>query len=763
MENGTILSGDTHHAAARNRGYCEELAVGDADRVENQSSVDAEDLDLERSVVVAHLDGDAAVGGIGKDGARRVVGLGSEDRDTALVDHSQGILARFESGGDEIALVGVARMLLGEYRPRLRSRRTIKKADGVESGGGLEETVVETGVIAVGATADIVEHSLELGVGVDRAIDSPVAIGNADNFGVLGGREIGASPVVNNADVRLSRIGSRAGSELEMSEREVDGGTGLRDGERVADSGKRERLVDINQHIQRSERQLELLIAAKAAEREDAVGRLAVGAEESERHTIGKADRIGAHGMLTYPHGAKILLRGERVDHIIDKSGTEDVELEEIMEVDAAIKAERVADLVAVHSRESIAGKELTERGVEQRVAEIAAQRMPNSGTLVVDGAAVGIIGRLPIERLVAIVGKVSGAEHALEIGVGIVLVVVAIGVERLHGHLLAERGAPFVEPHVGAGGASYEIAEPRVAEFVSDNRLAVLGHADHAAGDESDVGGMLHRAFGRGHIANPTPAVRAETTLVHGEDVGEAVVGIVDLGRVVILEGDDGGIGIVKSCVGALDGAPGGHRNGDKISGRGLREDPNGSVTAVGVEVSGVGHTRADGTPARLRRDLETEGGLIVEIVATGEPGTAEVVGILVESDAKVVVDGVVHVEAAPTIGLDIAARAVEDLERERIAHLPRGRGDDEDGTDIGEIGEGGTVDQHRVDRSINEVEANSLARAQQRKPNFGKADDAIGHGVRDVELEVVAEDIDRIGLKALGTEGAGPAKKKQ
>ena len=99
---------------------------------------------------------------------------------------------------------------------------------------------------------------------------------------------------------------------------------------------------------------------------------------------------------------------------------------------------------------------------------------------------------------------------------------------------------------------------------------------------------------------------------------------------------------------------------------------------------MAGVGAVRVDcvaGQKAAANRTPPGFGGygkgvcgLVVHVVATGEPGATEYVGIFLKGYTKVVVDVVVHVKAAPAVAFHIAVRYVGDGESVGVAGMSAG-----------------------------------------------------------------------------------------
>ena len=92
---------------------------------------------------------------------------------------------------------------------------------------------------------------------------------------------------------------------------------------------------------------------------------------------------------------------------------------------------------------------------------------MPDDGTFVVSGGAIGVEGRHAREGTVAVVFKVGIAHHRAEF-VDIALGSGGTTVGGFGCEFLAEGGTPLVYPHVGICGTGEEVAKPGVPQLVA-------------------------------------------------------------------------------------------------------------------------------------------------------------------------------------------------------------------------------------------------------------------------------------------------------
>ena len=465
----------------------------------------------------------------------------------------------------------------------------------------------------------------------------------------------------------------------------------------------------------------------------------AVGTEEGDRHAVVAHQGGGAHAVLADGDadivGGLVAFALADADVVVVEAGVEDVEVKEAGEVDAAVAAERVAQAVGVDVAEGAAFHEGAQGGVEERVAEVAAQRVPHHGPFVVGGGAVGVGVGHAVQREVRVVGVVCGAQHVVEValvgGVG-----GAAAVSGLACHLAREAGAAFVYPHVALFLAGDEVAEPGVAQFVGYGALSGLADRCHCGSREGYVVDVFHGAHGGAYVAYAPPAVGAEALLElghHGveEGVDAACRGAVLRG--VAYRQRVSGHGVVDAAVVGLAYA-------DDICAHGLRYLPGGVLAAVAVDAAALEHAAALGGPSGLGLHLYGVGGLVVEVVAAGEHGAAYGVEGLAEGGAEVVAHVVVEVEAAEAVALHVAAAAVGHGDGEGVA----------DGDAAGRYveyvvaGSQRVVDLDGVDVA-REVKAYLAAGAQQAGRQQCVA--AEWFAVAQVELQAVVQHVDRVG----------------
>lgn len=136
------------------------------------------------------------------------------------------------------------------------------------------------------------------------------------------------------------------------------------------------------------------------------------------------------------------------------------------------------------------------------------------------------------------------------------------------------------------------------------------------------------------------------------------------------------------------------------------------------------------------------------MEVVAAGVPAAAEVVGIFVEGYAEVVVDVVVHVETAPTVALDVSACVVEDGELGGVAGVDSAGGYGEEGLGVGDVGKGLPVEEEGVEDGLLEVEGECGHSSLEEEGDVGSSLKNLGGVVVNVEVDVVMEDVDAVGL---------------
>ncbi len=344
------------------------------------------------------------------------------------------------------------------------------------------------------------------------------------------------------------------------------------------------------------------------------------------------------------------------------------MEVEEICQVDTGIKTQRVAQLVGIEVAKGAAAHQPSNGVVEHRLAQVTTQRVPHHPTFFVGGRAVGILVRHVVQRTVASVGDMRGAQHLLEVA----LIVVIASLAPMHGlpsHLAGERRAALINPHVARCGAGHEVAKPGMSQLVGDGALAKLLHGGQRLLGKTDVVHMLHRALVRRNISDATPAVGTETTLEHRHHRIQLGKYLPHLRAVGVEVAVGGGVGPVKRGNAVVDALPRCLAHRDEVGRRRLRDVPHRTLRAVGIRYAALQHAAAFGRPASLGLHVERVGGLVVEIVAAGHQHTAHHMGVGLEAHAEVIVHVAVEMEAAPAVALYVASSVVPHLDVEVLA----------------------------------------------------------------------------------------------
>ena len=402
-----------------------------------------------------------------------------------------------------------------------------------------------------------------------------------------------------------------------------------------------------------------------AGEGEPAFLGSSVGREEGYRNAVRPGGGGGADALLADVQGV-----AEEVEVVVDESGAEDVEVEEAGKVGAGVVGERVAHFGGAHVAKGFFIHKAGDGGIEEGVAEVAAQRMPHEGPFVVGGRAVGERVGHWAEGVVAAVGDMGGADHILE-----VFLIEQVGsfaaVGGFAGHFAAERGAALVEPHVAFGAAGYEVAEPGVRQLVGDGDAAVLRHgACHEFARKGDVVDVLHRAFPGGYIADAVPAVGAEAALEHRDDGVELEEG---LGHHAAVLGGEAEGEWVSGC-GGVDFAEVGLAYRHQVGGGGVVELPDAVFAAEAVGFAASLETAAFGGPSGPGFDTEGIEGFVGEVVAAGEHGAPDGMGVFVEGHAEVVGHVVVEMESAPAVALHVVVSGILYSDGDRCVGLDAG-----------------------------------------------------------------------------------------
>ena len=441
----------------------------------------------------------------------------------------------------------------------------VEQVDGVDGGGARVESTVQILVAARGDTgADIAE--LPLHGGVPQPCHHPVAFSAAHH---AVGHVLGGSPVVLGIDVGRTLCRQR-----QVRYRQALCASGGEMGFAV-DGCIRDFLVIIENPESGVEGELvATCYGVTPCKADPHLAGVARGAEEGDGHTVGVGEVRGAHIALRDGDsdvGGGLALRD--ADVVVDESRTEDVEIEESREVDAAVEAQRVAQPVGIEVAEGAAVHQLANGGVEQRIAQVSAQRMPHHPALVVGGGAVGVVVRHAVQGTVDDIGDMRCAEHRLEVAL-VVVVRPFASAGCFHAHLTGEGGAALVDPHVALGGAGHQVAEPGMPQLMDDGGACELfGRCRRGKGlaCQRDVVHMLHRAFLGGDVAYAAPAVGTETALEHrhhGVEVGEGVAHL-GLGGVEIAVG--GGVVAIERMDSVLHALPICLAHGDEVGRRGL------------------------------------------------------------------------------------------------------------------------------------------------------------------------------------------------
>ena len=147
----------------------------------------------------------------------------------------------------------------------------------------------------------------------------------------------------------------------------------------------RQFLVIIHNGKRWRERQLERGAGGETVKGDEPLLRCQFWREEGNPYAVAIHHGISAIEFLAHINRRSRTRGMQRVDDIVHKAWTEDMEVEEVRQVHAAIEREAVAQLPAVEVLEGGMVEKRPQRGVEERVTHVAAQRMPHRGSLVIN------------------------------------------------------------------------------------------------------------------------------------------------------------------------------------------------------------------------------------------------------------------------------------------------------------------------------------------------------------------------------------------
>ena len=182
----------------------------------------------------------------------------------------------------------------------------------------------------------------------------------------------------------------------------------------------------------------------------------------------------------------------------------------------------------------------------------------------------------------------------------------------------------------------------------------------------------MFHRAARSAHISHTSPAVGAETTLVHRHHGVEDGKGV---GDVVAVAGEETHLERVSPVTAVYIFAmqteiADGYRR--EVSGDGVRHTVvEGAAAVGGVGAHRIAEAAAGGLPAAWHRYGVLVGGFVCKHVATWEPRSAEGVRRLLEHRPEVVDDVSRKMETAHAVVLHIASAVVENPHQKGVANV--------------------------------------------------------------------------------------------
>ena len=194
--------------------------------------------------------------------------------------------------------------------------------------------------------------------------------------------------------------------------------------------------------------------------------------------------------------------------------------------------------------------------------------------------------------------------------------------------------------------------------------------HRTHEIPVQGYIVHMLHRALLRGYIADATPAVGTEATLIHRHHRVELPESIAHRRGVLVRITQRNRVGAVKGRHRCLNAAEIGLAHRHQIGRCRLRYAPHRTLATLVVRVAALTNAAALRRPVRLALQAQRIGGLVGEIVAAREHRTPVHMRIPAESHAEVVAHSVVEMEAAPAASLHMARTVVPHCHLEHLAH---------------------------------------------------------------------------------------------